>query len=67
MLATGGKRKSEDIIASAASVWPSRVGQMVKEVRPGCLVVRPIFFASRHDAVAAITSGSGRNHGEHRP
>jgi hypothetical protein len=67
LLATEGKRKSEDIIVSAASVWPSRVEQMVKEVRPGCLVVCPIFFASRHDAVAAITSGSSRNRGEHRP
>jgi hypothetical protein len=67
LLATEGKRKSEDIIASAASVWLSRVEQMVKEVWSGCLVVRPIFFASRHDAVAVITSGSSRNHGEHRP
>jgi hypothetical protein len=67
LLATEGKRKSEDGIAGAASVWPSRVEQMVKEVRRGCLVVRPIFFAPRRDAVAAITSGSGRNHGEHRP
>jgi hypothetical protein len=65
--ATEGKRKSEDIIAGAASVWPSRVEQMVKEVRRGCLVVRPIFVASRRDAVAAITSGRSRNHGEHRP
>jgi hypothetical protein len=67
LLATEGKRKSEDIIAGAASVRPSRVEQMVKEVRPGCLVVRPIFFASCHDAVAAIMSGGSRNHGEHQP
>jgi hypothetical protein len=67
LLATEGKRKSEDIIARAASVWPSRVEQMVKEVRPGCLVVRPIFFAPRRDAVVAITSGGSRNHGEHQP
>jgi hypothetical protein len=67
LLATEGKRNSEGVIASAASVWLSRVEQMVKEVWSGCLVVRPIFFASRHDAVAAITSGGSRNHGEHQP
>jgi len=47
LLETEGKRKSEDVLASAAAVWPLRVEQMVKEVRPDCLVVRPIFFASR--------------------
>jgi hypothetical protein len=67
LLATEGKRKSEDIIGSAASAWLSRVEQMVKEMRPGCLVVRPIFFASHRDAVAAITSGGSRNHDEHQP
>jgi len=67
LLATEGERKSEGVLASAASVWLSRGERMAKEMRPGCLVVRPIFFASRHDAVAVITSGSSRNHGEHRP
>jgi hypothetical protein len=63
--ATEGKRKSEDIIAGAASVWPSRVEQMVKEVRPVAWLCFRIY--SRHDAVAAITSGSSRIHGERRP
>jgi len=67
LLASEGKRKSEDVIASAASVWPSGVEQMVKEAWPGRLVVGPVFFASRRDAVAAITSGGSRNRGEHRP
>ncbi|MCK1517865.1 hypothetical protein IVB22_36355 [Bradyrhizobium sp. 190] len=67
LLATEGKRKSEGVIAGAASVWLSRVERMAKEAQSDCPVVCPIFFASRRDAVAVITSGSSRNRGEHRP
>jgi hypothetical protein len=65
LLATEGKRNSEGVIASAASVWLSRVERMAKEAQPDCPVVRPIF--SRGDAAVAITSGGSRNHGEHWP
>jgi hypothetical protein len=65
--ATEGKQKSDGVIAGAASVWLPRVERMAKEAQSDCPIVCSIFVASRHDAVAAITSGSSRNHGDHRP
>jgi hypothetical protein len=53
LLATEGKRKSEGVIASAASVWLSRVERMAKEARPERPVVLLIFLAPRC---------GGRNH-----
>jgi hypothetical protein len=64
-LATEGKRKSEGVLASAASVWLSRGERMAKEAQLDYrLCVR---FFSRRDAMAVITSGDSRNRGEHRP
>jgi hypothetical protein len=65
--ATEGKQKSDGVIAGAASVWLPRVERAAKEAQSDRPVVCPIFFASRRDAVAAITSGGSRNRGEHRP
>jgi hypothetical protein len=65
LLATEGKRKSEGVLASAASVCLSRGERMANEAQFDYrLSVR---FFSRRDAVAAITSGGSRNRGEHRP
>jgi hypothetical protein len=65
LLATEGKRKSEGGLASAAPLWLSRGKRMAKEARPHFRL--HFGFFSRRDAVAAITSGGSRNHGEHRP
>jgi hypothetical protein len=65
LLATEGKRKSEGVLASAASVRLSRGERMAKEAQIDYrLCVR---FFSRRNAMAAITSGDSRNRGEHRP
>jgi hypothetical protein len=65
LLATEGKRKSEGVLASAASVWLSRGERMAKGAQIDYrLCVRS--FSCR-DAMAAITSGDSRNRGEHRP
>jgi len=45
LLATEGKRKSEGVLASAASVWLSRGERMAKEAQLGYQVVRSTFLA----------------------
>jgi hypothetical protein len=64
-LATEGKRKSEGVLASAASVWLSRGERTAKETKLDYRLCVRLF--SRRDAMAAITSGDSRNRGEHRP
>jgi hypothetical protein len=64
VLATEGKRKSEGVIASATPVWRSRVERMAKHALPDLRLCVGFF---RDNAVAAITSGGSRNHGEHWP
>jgi hypothetical protein len=53
LLATEGKRKSEGVIASAASVWLSRVERMAKEAR----LERPVVFS-----ILLAPRCRGRNH-----
>jgi hypothetical protein len=66
-LATEGKRKSEGVLASAASVWLPRVERMAKEVQPGCQVAHPVFLTlamwwpQSRPAAAAIAASAGRN------
>jgi hypothetical protein len=64
-LATEGKRKSEGVLASAASVWLARGERMAKQAKLDYRLCVRLF--SRRDAMAAITSGGSRNRGEHRP
>jgi hypothetical protein len=64
-LATEGKRKSEGVLASAASVWLSRGERMAKDPQLDYRLCVRLF--SRRDAMAAIRSGDSRNRGEHRP
>jgi hypothetical protein len=58
LLATEAKRKNEAMIAGATSLWPSRGGRMAKLAGHRYQVMHAPFCA---DAVAAITSGGGRN------
>jgi hypothetical protein len=64
-LATEGKRKSEGVLASAASVWLARGERMAKQAQLDYRLCVQLF--SRRDAMAVITSGDSRNRGEHRP
>jgi hypothetical protein len=64
LLATEAKRKSARVLASAAAVWQAR-GERVAKIYVRDEVVRSA--RSLSCIVAAITSGGGRNRGEHRP
>jgi hypothetical protein len=58
LLATEAKRKGEDFIAGATSLWLPRGGPMAKAERRRCADVAPAFNA---DAMAAIVPGAGRS------